>query len=253
MKRIIQSVLLFMLAFAGFAIAMVPTHFVVRFIPANIPLQLVGPQGTIWHGSAENISWKNQPYGKLEWRLSPLPLLFATLHADFHLRGEGLEAKGEVTVKRDQSMMLENTVVNADIARLPLQKANLMVVPEGQAHAVIQSLLFINQKIDRVDADIHWAPARISSPAEYELGEIDLALTGKDGNLEGDLKSQKGPINARGKLKVSTTGLLKADVKLTPTESAPDDLRDMLPMIGRPDSNGTVRIKQQLQIPGWPA
>lgn len=253
MKRVIQSILLFVLAFSVLTVATLPTHFAVGFMPVGIPLQLVGPQGTIWRGGARNVSWNNQSFGKLEWTLSPFSLLLAKLNADFKLQGEGLEASGEVTVWRDQSVMLEDTTVKADIARLPLQQADMMVVPEGQAHAVIQSLSLINQKIDSIDADLHWAPARISSPADYELGEINLVLTGTDGNIEGDLKSQKGPIDARGKLNISASGLLKADVKLTPTESAPDDLRDMLPMIGKPDSKGTVRIKQQIQIPGWPA
>ncbi len=253
MKRILKFTVLFFLACAGFLIATLPVNYLLPYLPKSMPLAINGAQGTVWKGSATQLSWQGQSLGKVEWKIHPTSLLLLRLNADFKLSGEAIHADGNAVIKKDKSVLLTNTFLDAEIAKLPLSSLNMMVVPEGKISATIRSLSIQEQKLESADADVLWENAKITSPVELKLGQVSLNITGKEGALDGILDSKDGAIKATGKLNVSPQGLLKANIKLTPDTDAPADIKDLLPMIGKPDRNGTVTIKQKIQIPNWPS
>ncbi len=254
MKRIVQSTLFFLASLVLFLIATLPVQFGLQFLPNNIPLQISGAQGTIWKGEAANIRWQNKSLGRLTWNLHVLPLLKAQLTLDFTLTGNDLNAQGIASITRDKSLQLTDTRLYAKLAALPIPKSQrLVVTPEGALNAVIRNLVYAKQLVQTADADFFWKPARITSPVKYDLGEIELKVTGEKAELTGKLDSHKGPVKAKGTLDLSAQGLLKTNIQLTPTQTTPKELRNMLPMLGKPDSKGTVRLNRTIQIPNWPS
>lgn len=251
MKGFIKGFVLFIFAVLVFLVVTLPVQFALKFMPPNVPVKLVAAEGTVWKGSAQQLIVQGNPVGKIDWKIHPLSLLTASLNTDFTVDGIGILAKGNATVYRDQSIELSDTQISADAAKLPLPPSAQIVTPEGRINATVRSLSLINQRVDAVDSDIIWSPASITSPAEYELGEVSLNVTGKDGRLNGVLKSKDGPITANGKLNLEKNGQLKVDIKLAPNDTTPEDIREMLPMIGKPDRNGIVTIKRQINVPGW--
>ena len=252
MKRIIPGLLFFFIGLAIFLLATLPVHFGLKYLPDSLPIVITGAQGTIWNGQAADIRWQNQSLGQLEWELHALPLLKAQLKTDFTLTGKDLNAHGEASVMSDQTLRFTDTSLRAQLAALPIAKAQLLVTPEGTLNASIRDLVYAENLVQSADADFIWKPASITSPVKYDLGEIELKVTGENARLEGKLDSRNSPLQATGTLELSPQGLFKADILLTPNKTTPRELRDMLPMLGKPDHNGAVKLKQQMQIPDWP-
>ena len=250
MKKPLAGLLLFVVAFALFLIATVPARFAVQYLPTNIPLRLTGIDGTVWNGHAEQAVWQNQIIGRIQWRLSPFPLLLGKLKADVDINGDGFDAQGLVTATGDQTIVLSNTEINADLTRVPLPR-NLMATPGGKAHATIHRASIENRWPTELDADITWQPAKLLSPLEVEIGKVTLKASTTKDILSGDLRSE-GALNSKGKLTLSRNGAFSANLRIAPTEQTPPELRDMLPMLGRPDSRGAVTIRQSFQLRGFP-
>jgi general secretion pathway protein N len=253
MKRIAFSLLLFFIGLTLFLIATLPVRFGLQFLPDNIPIQITGAQGTIWNGEAANLHWQNQSLGRLTWKLHALPLFTAQLAADFTLAGDHLNAQGKAHIKMDQSIQLTDTRLHAELSALPIPKAHLLVTPEGALNAVIRNLVYAKNLVQTADADFFWNPARITSPVKYDLGELELKVTGNNAELTGKLDSRNGPIKVDGTLDLSPQGSLRADIQVSPTQTTPKELRDMLPMLGKPNNQGAIRLKQTIQIPNWPS
>jgi general secretion pathway protein N len=253
MKRLTPGLLLFLICLPIFLISTLPVRFGLKYLPENIPLQISGAQGSIWNGEAADIRWQQQSLGRFTWKLHALPLLKAELSTDFTLKGNDLDATGSARMTRNQTLQLTDTQLQVDLSALPLSKTQLLVTAEGKINAQIRSLHYADKLVQSADADFVWKPAHITSPVKYDLGEIELQVTGENAELQGILNSHNGPIKAAGILDLSPQGLFKADIKLTPNRTTPKELRDMLPLLGRPDSNGAVKLKHQMQIPNWPS
>ncbi len=250
MKRVIAGLLLFLVAFVLFLVATMPARFALQYLPANLPLRLLGVDGTVWHGQAAQALWQNRPIGSLEWRLHPLPLLLGKLSADFIVDGDGISARGKAVASGDQTVVLTDTRIDAELERLPLPQ-NLMATPGGKGHADIRLARIENRWPTELDADVVWSPATLLAPFELELGKATLKLGSNGDTLSGDLRSN-GALNSKGKLTLSKAGAFSANVRIAPTDETPRELRDMLPMIGRPDSRGAVTIRQSMQLRGFP-
>jgi len=250
MKKPLLGLLLFIAAFAVFVIATLPARFALQYLPASLPLQLYGVDGTIWRGEAQQAVWQHQPVGRLRWRLHPLPLLLGRLRADVEIDGEAFTARGRIDAHRDQTIIVRNAIVDADLARLPLPR-NLMATPGGKGHADIHHARIENRWPVELDADLRWQPARLLAPFELSLGRAELEL-GSNGNVvSGDLRGS-GALESNGRLTLSRNGAFSADLTIAPTDETPRELRDMLPMLGRPDSRGAVTVRQAMQLRGFP-
>lgn len=248
MKKIILSVLLFVLAFAVFLVATIPASFAVSFLPKNAPVKLAGVSGTVWNGQASSLIQGGQDLGKLDWSLHPLSLLGLKLSSDFTLNQPRLQANGVATVYRDQSILLKDTQVRGDVEQLPLPEDMLFVSPAGLFQADIATARIQGNRVQEAEGLLVWKPARITSPARYELGEITLDLTGKDGNVTGKLGSKESPLNMTGTLQLAANGMLSTNIRLSPHSGTPQEVRDILPMAGRPAADGSVTIKQRMRV-----
>lgn len=248
MKKVLLSLLLFTVAFAVFLIATVPAKYALSFLPANTPVQLSGVSGTIWNGQAASLRQQQTDLGKLEWSLKPLSLITMKLAVDFRLSKQGLLAEGEATVHKDQTIELSSTELKGDVGALPLPEDKMLATPAGRFNADIEHALLKGQTIIEANADILWKPARITAPSEYDLGEISLDIEGKDSNISGKLGSKKSPVNLSGTVLLDKNGFLNSNIKLSPHAQTPAEIRDMLPLAGKPARDGSITIKQRIRL-----
>lgn len=248
MKKIALALLLFIVAFLVFLVATIPASFALSFLPQPSPIQAVGVSGTVWNGRARSVLQDNHDLGSLQWSLHPVSLLGLRLSADFTLTQSRLQADGEVTLYRDQTILLENTHVRGDVSQLPLPEDMMLVTPAGLFQADIAEALLDSETVKNAQGKVLWKPARITAPSSYELGEISMDVTGKDGNLTGKLGSKNSPLNLSGTLQLTANGDLSTNVKLAPHGQTPQEIRDLLPMAGRQAADGSVTIKQRMKL-----
>ncbi len=251
MKKLLLGVGLYVAALLIFLIASVPAHFALRFLPPHLPLQLNGVEGTVWRGLAQDSRWQGQSLGQLQWRLHVLPLLLARIKTEFTLRGDGLLVDGTASVDRNRRIDLRDTRIEAKIDQLPLARDRLLAVPSGQLAGRIERAEIMGNWFETLAANLDWDPAALTAPLPVELGAVHVDLVGTAGNLDGTLTS-RGPLETQGGFKLTRSGRLTTDITLRPTAQTPQDLKDVLPMLGKPGRDGAIRIKQALQLPGLP-
>lgn len=248
-KKILTGLAIFSIALAVFVIANFPAHFATRFMPSNLPVKLSGVEGTIWRGSVNEFRVNNRSLGKLSWRLKALPLFLGKASAAFEIHREGLNVEGEGTASYTHVVKLRDTKIDAEVVLLPIPTEKLLAEPSGFVNGFITQVTVKDEWIDEMTANFDWNPASLLSPIPMDLGDISLNLTGENGNLEGEVSS-KGALATEGGFQISPEGRLTADILLTPTDNTPAELLDILPMFGKPSSDGSVRLQQTLQLPG---
>ena len=248
MKGWLKPTLFALVVFVISLVATTPARWLQKFIPPNSPVQLQSVTGTVWSGEAMQATWQKNPLGKLEWTLRPLSLLTGKLGVDFRLENNGIQVDGEALIDRNQQVVLTDTDAEVDVSNLPLDSAKLLVTPEGHIHADIRQLKIVNRNIDSADATLIWKPASITAPVAMPLGEITLDVSGEDGNLTGKLKSKNSPVDATGNLAIAKNGQLTADIRIRPNAKTPQDIRELLPMLGKQERDGSVKIHHQGRI-----
>ena len=251
MKKLLSGILLFVIALIVFLVATIPAPFALKFMPTSIPVKVQGASGTVWNGQAMQVAWQGYPLGKLQWKLHALPLMLGRIKAHVILEGKGVNATGDVTAYRDQTLILDDTRITTDLTKIPLPR-QIPATPDGIGTAIVRHATINNRWPTELDGEVHWNPARILSPMELHLGDLKLMLSSDKGDkLIGKLQGQ-GTLSTSGKLGLTRNGAFTANIKIAPTDKTPRELRDMLPMIGRPDSKGVITIRQQMQLRGFP-
>ncbi len=244
MKKIIKPVLFTLLVFFISLIILAPARLIYYALPENSAIQLSGVSGTIWRGRASQLVWQNQVTGKLDWKLKPLHLFIAKFAGDFNISGPDMTINGSVSIDRKQNITLTDTISILNAATLPLPPAAALITPAGKIEAEIKQLKLAGNTIQSTETKIRWKNASVTQPVQVTLGEILLDITSNDGNLKGLLSSSKeSPIDLTGNLDIDATGALKTNIKITPTNETPDDILDLLPLLGKPDQNGAVSVK----------
>jgi hypothetical protein len=90
-----------LLLFAVFTVLAVvllllPASLLRRFLPPNVTAGEFS--GTIWHGSAADLSVDRRSFGAIEWRLHPGSLLGLSVNADLHWVKVGFVADGRLQI-----------------------------------------------------------------------------------------------------------------------------------------------------------
>ena len=245
MKRWLKPTLFTLAIFIVSLVATTPARWLQKFIPADSPVKLHSVSGSIWHGEAAQANWQNNPMGKLEWTLHPFSLLSGKLGVNFKLDDTGMEVTGEARIDRQQQVELSDTKADIDVSQLPLDTSKLLVSLEGRVNADIRQMKIINQAIDSADGTLVWNPARITAPVAMPLGKITLEVSGENGNLQGKLKSKDSPVDATGTLAIARNGQLTSDIRLKPNAKTPQDIRELLPALGKPARDGSVKFHYQ--------
>ncbi len=250
MKNLIGGTVLFIVALAAALAITLPARWALQFAPLPPGLRLEGVSGSIWNGQADTARWQQLPPLTVTWRVAPLSLLGGRLSANVTARRAGFDFAGTVTVHPDQSVRFTDATLDADVRTLPLPSDRMLATPEGRLRAEIPALLLTGNTVTEIDGNAWWKPARITAPVHYELGEVELRLKGQGGNINGQLTGRNGPIDADGTLLLNPQGQLQANLKLSPKPDTAKELRDLLPMLGRPAPDGSVTVRQTLQLPG---
>ncbi|MGF1548285.1 MAG: type II secretion system protein N [Thiotrichales bacterium] len=250
MKFSFKALALFFVALCVALIATVPARWALQFTKLPPGLVVSGVAGTVWAGTASAVRWRNLPEIALDWRIAPSRLLLGRLQADVRASNPGLQLAGTVTAFRDLSLRATDLTLDGDVQALPLPADAALVTPEGRLQARFDTLHWQGQRIEALAGIVHWRPARIAAPVRYELGELELKLNGNAGTINGQLAGRNGPIIPAGTLKLDPQGVLQTDIRLSPTAETPKDLRELLPMLGRQNADGSVTLKQTLPLVG---
>jgi len=190
-KKIILSGLFLSGVLATSAIVHVPAQFVVQYAPLPSQLSLVGVEGTLWQGSANQVIWNRKNYGELSWELSPTKLIAASVEANVRFgRGSDMQIQGRGVVGYSASgPYAENLMVSMPVESV-LEHAPALPVPlelNGQVELSLRSYSYAAPYCQAAEGSVVWNTDVVNSPlaslfigpviAQFNCQDSKIALT----------------------------------------------------------------------------
>ena len=240
MKRIWPLVVLGVAAYSVFALATLPASFVTsRLAPFGI--NAAGVSGTAWNGRAQVLQAGAANLGGATWKLHPLALLSARLHADVQLtRRDGFAKTGVLLSPSGRTRFSQLT------ASIPFSALPPTLFPGGWNGT-------LNLKLAELTVDHGWPVSAVGTIEAVDLigparkpakvGSYKVVLpapnqTAAKDVLAGALTDMGGLLQITGtlQLKADRSYLIEGLVATRP--ETPRDVADSLQFLGTPDAQG---------------
>lgn len=241
MKRIITLVALAAVSYTGFMLAELPAAFVWRHAPKMPGIELEGLSGSLWSGSAQELTINGIELQAVSWDLQPSALLTGKASADVEVGDHFSAVVGQATVTYSpQGVTIEDLQANASAGWL--QQLVPMPVPataKGNINLVANSLIYEKGLCVELDGHMTWERGRISSPlGDVKLGKADADLTCKGNTLQGKIRQSSEFLTTDAVFSFNLNGSYSLNGKVSEGEALPETMKDGMQFLGRPDSQG---------------
>lgn len=249
MKRGLKLAALGMAAYLLFLIARIPASFVLAQLPPRLTGSLVGVQGTVWSGEAQSTMVEGVDLGRLTWSTNPFALLLGRASTAIEIRGPELTGSAEVSASPGGNIAVRELQATTS-PRLIDQFQPLPAELTGDVRVELDSLDYRNEALTAVSGQVVWDKAAIADPYQISLGRYTLALETRDDAIRGSLSEQGSPLRTSGNFMLQPSGQFRLAIRLIPTDSTPQQLRDLLGLLGKTDRSGGVTIRHQGTLAG---
>ncbi|TFH92937.1 type II secretion system protein N [Vibrio ouci] len=244
MKKIILSGLFLGGVLSTSALVHLPAQFVVQYVPLPNQLSLVGVEGTVWQGSAHQVTWNGQNYGQLNWQLSPSQLLAAKLEAKVRFgRGSDIQLQGRGVVGYASSgPYAENVIASMPVTSL-LEVAPSLPVPldlNGQVELSLRSYAYAAPFCQAAEGSLVWNTDVIGSPlAELATGPIVAQFNCQDSKVEVSAEQSSDQVVSSANVTLEPNRSYVATAWFKPQSDFPSELTQQLKWLpNQADSQG---------------
>lgn len=224
-------------AFLLIMVATLPVSLVTRHFPRDVTAS--GLSGSVWHGRAAAVAFRNQPIGGLEWTVKPLRLFLLQLAYDVTLQRPDGHARATVSVR--PGGLLELTGVEG---RLPVAAFAGALAPRGWSGEIeldIRDARISRGWVDGAEGVVRALNLKAPGGSGIRIGSFELTLgagaVGTDA-LTGRLRDLGGPLNVRGTLAVRRDRSYLLEGEVAPGPGATPGVFRSLAFLGEPDAQG---------------
>ena len=240
-KLVAAGLLTFVAAFVGLFPARVAYHW---FAPPAV--QLSGLQGTIWSGSAAEVSAAGLYLRNLKWRLQPLRLFTGKL-------GASLEASpSSGFIEADVAAGLGGDIALANVnASLPLRDfAPIVRVPglSGNASLQFEELRFRDGLPIAATGTLAVADLVAPMVDPAPIGNYRAEFFTDDNAVVASLEDVSGAFDLAASLTLSADRNYQFIGKVAATDSTSEKLRQQLRFLGSPNERGQHDIRLEGQL-----
>jgi len=238
-------------AFLLFLIISAPASLITGAVASNSPVKFVQVSGSVWHGRSALIVGPQFTIGPVEWTLHPWYLLRGELAADIVIHDS--TTSGDIAgstwaaVGLPGVIKLRDTNINAG-AEWAFALAAIPIAPRGRINVQIKQLEARRGTLPEITGMIDWQNAGVTYPDEYDLGAYSIRLQNEPENkperVVAHISDQNSPLHVQGQATLQADGNYQLDVRLSADPTAPPDIARVLPMLGRAQSDGSVRIQR---------
>lgn len=236
------------------SLTQLPASLVLSKLPANLPVQLQGVNGTLWAGGATSLSSQGVQLNNLQWELHLSALLKGQLAAD--LRGslaQGGQFDGTCSINLSKTLHC----APLNLSNLPAQALapylqNLMVPPlSGTFQANLDSVAWDQQTLPQLSGHGEWQAAGVQMmPQRY--GNYTAIISSGDNNAQ-QISLASAPDAAfalNGTITLQANGQYKSELNLKPGNTIDDGTKQFLTgFIVKPQPDGTYQIREQGKLP----
>lgn len=227
-------------------IATIPANTVSDIINENAPLRIQGVSGTLWNGKAYLITAKdNIKIEKSEWSFNLWKLFLGRVAVDFNAKFLDNDIATELG-----TTFLGRFFVNNLSAKIAAQDmAQLANIPLVQLSGIIlldiESAQWKQGELPKATGEIRWTGATVTVADTASLGNVTILLSeSEQEQLTADIKNQGGDIKVNGTAELVPEANYAVDIKLLPTASANNNIKQSLGMIAQKQGNGEYTLKK---------
>lgn len=249
MKKVVGYGMVFFAVFVTSAFVHLPAQFVFKHLPLPSQLQVIGVQGSIWQGLAEQVRWQNRNFGEVSWQFKPSALFGAKAEAEVRFgRGSELSLRGKGTIGYGLAgLYAENTLVSipADVALQQMPMA-VPIVAQGQLELSIKEYLYQAPFCSTAQGTIAWSSANVESPlGSLELAQViaDLECSGNTLKINGSQDSAQ--VNSQFSAQLNPDRTYQSDGWFKVGAEFPQQLAQQLKWLPKPDAQGRYAFKRQ--------
>lgn len=238
------------------SLTQLPAKLVLAQLPADLPVQLQGINGTLWQGGATRLSAQGVQINNLQWDLQISALLTGQLAAD--LRGTLVQGGG---IDGICSINLAGTLHCAplNLNNLPAQGVspylqNLMIPPlSGTFHANLNSVTWDQQTLPQLSGHGEWREAGVQMlPQRYGNYTAIISSGENDAQQISLASAPEATFGLNGTITLQADGQYQTQLDIKPGSSIDDGTKQFLTnFIVPPQADGTYQIREKGQLPGF--
>lgn len=233
-----------------FLIATIPARPVTDLISANSPVSIQGVSGTLWNGRAYLITAQNNiKVSKTEWSFNLWKLLLGKLAIDANAQFLDNAISAELGTSFLGRFFINNLSAKVTAEQVA-QLANIPLVQlSGMISIDIESARWKQGELPLATGEIRWNDAMVAVTDTASLGNLSIQLSESDQQLlNAEIKNQGGDIKISGTAELVPEADYAVDIKLKPTASANNNIRQSLGMFAQRQSNGEYTLKRSGQL-----
>ncbi|MCF6281050.1 MAG: type II secretion system protein N [Candidatus Polarisedimenticolaceae bacterium] len=226
-----------------FLIGTLPATQLYNVAKEQIPgLQLAQIKGSVWDGSAQQLTFKGLQIGPIYWQFKPLSLLFGQIEVALTISDAKLKATSRAGSTLSGEFYLSNLKGESSVEIITSLIPNLPVTPAGSIIFDLEEVGFSDQHLSSATGNIDWQRASVTQPIDIQIGNLNLRLNSDDDGIHGKISDQGATLGIDAQLELQASGQYQIKGKIQPKPNTPTDLINALNILGRPDPTGAISI-----------
>lgn len=247
MKIVLKWFIFGLMVFLIALIYTIPAHLIFPHLPSKVHISRLN--GTLWNAHATDFSVNDFFLSRINWRIQPLYLLTGRLKTRVDFSHSDMSGSGDIILGY-RSLSLENFSVTGNSSIIDPYINKLGASIDGKFDLSLESLDISHPGPQNAQGRLVVFDTHISSPADLSLGNIELDLEQKGDSVVAKLiNSDSNTLKLSGSAKINPQWRYSSDIRISPTRTTQDALRQTLTLLGRVDARGAVTVQHQGKIP----
>ncbi len=225
-------------------IATIPAKPVIDLINDNSPVTIQGVSGTVWNGKAYIISTDNMLFNKTRWSFNTWKFLIGKIAIDI----DSHYLNNNITAELGTSFT-GRYFANELSAKIPARETALLAnIPLAQLDGMISVNIAHAQwkqgELPLATGEIKWNNAAVTVADTASLGDVLITLSESEQQLNAKITNQGGDIKISGTAELIPEKNYNVDIKLSPTATANNNIRQSLGFFAQKQPNGEYLLKR---------
>jgi general secretion pathway protein N len=239
--------LLGLVSYLLFLLHSLPAPHIIGWLAGDGTVQgvsILGASGTVWEGSARQVSYQRRPLGALTWDFLPSRLLLGKLAFDIELKEGGQQLQGTLLLG-GSSISLQDVDALLLASRLPEWLGQRQIGIDGKLRLQQLDLSLSEGRITAAEGRLEWLQGSLRSPLNLRIGDLQAELSTDEasGDIQAQIKDPQGNLGLSAQMLLKPDGNFQLDGRLKPGERADPGLTGALQAIGRRQPDGTIQLK----------
>jgi len=228
-----------------FLIATIPAKPVTDLINDNTPVTINGVSGTLWSGKAYIVSFQDIQLKKTKWSFNAWKLFIGKIAITINSRFSGNDISAELGTS-----FLGRYFINDLSAKITAREVTqLAEIPLAQLDGLISLNIEHAQwkqgELPLASGEIKWTNASVTVADTASLGNISILLSESEQQLlNAEIKNQGGDIKISGLAELVAEADYSIDIKLSPTATANNNIKQSLGLFAQKQPNGDFLLKK---------